>query len=80
MLRLRTMRVTLLAVCLIGCACLLNGCIPHSENDFAQGNQLATDTWTTGTQATPNGTAEPNVTTGAGTYRAIDEKNGVKYP
>jgi hypothetical protein len=79
MSRLNSKRIALVAVCLVGCAGL-NGCIPHSENDFTVGNQMATDTWTTGVNTDPGAAREPNVTTGAGTYRAIDEKNGVKYP
>jgi hypothetical protein len=76
----RYLRMTLVAAGLFGCAGLLGGCIPHSENDFTEGNQMAVDPWTTGTKATPTGTTEPNPSTGAGSYRAIDEKNGVKYP
>ena len=79
-LRCSNVRRAMAAICLLGCACLLNGCIPQSQNDFTEGNQLATDPWTTGTKATPLGTTEPNPSTGAGSYRAIDEKNGVKYP
>jgi hypothetical protein len=80
MARSRFLRVTLAAIGLIGCAGLLNGCIPHSQNDFTEGNGMATDPWTTGTKATPTGTVEPNPSTGAGSYRDIDAKNGVKYP
>ena len=79
MFRVICKRTALAAVCLIACAGV-NGCIPPSENAFSQGNQLATDPWTIGTKATPTGTTEPNPSTGAGSYRAIDEKNGVKYP
>jgi len=78
--RCSNVRRAIAVICCVGCVGLLNGCIPHSENDFSQGNELATDPWSTGAKATPIGTAEPNPSTGAGSYRAIDEKNGVKYP
>jgi hypothetical protein len=78
--RNRIVRLTLAAFGLIGCALLTTGCIPQSRESFTVANQLTNSSWTTGTTPISTGTIEPNPSTGAGSYREIDEKNGVKYP
>jgi hypothetical protein len=78
--RHRTIRCALAGICLLCCTSLITGCIPHSSEEYTLANQTTNDTWYTGKTPTTTGTVEPNPSTGAGSYRSIDEKNGVTYP